>query len=63
MPTERINSKKGNCNKVKQALTRLDILSEPFNFYLPDGYSQYKTTTGGVTLLIFSTLFIALIVA
>ena len=38
-------------------LTNFDVLGAPFNFYLPDGNSEYKTTTGGVAFILFSILF------
>ena len=38
-------------------LASFDQLAEPFNFILPDGNSDYKTTSGGVAFILFFTLF------
>ena len=34
-----------------------DVLASPFNFYLPDGNSEFKTFTGGCAFLLFLILF------
>ena len=46
------------CNRFKHTLTKFDIMAEPFDFYLPDGNTQFKTVCGGVTFICFAILFL-----
>ena len=48
---------KRGCKKFRKIVSNFDVLAAPFNFYLPDGNSEYKTTTGGVAFILFSILF------
>ena len=45
------------CNKFRQIFINFDVLATPFNFYLPDGNTQFRTTPGGIAFLVFSLLF------
>ena len=49
---------KKKCNRFKHTLTKFDIMAEPFDFYLPDGNTQFKTVCGGVTFICFAILFL-----
>ena len=55
---EKQKKKKGGCIRFKESLLKFDILAQPFNFYLPDGTTQFKTTFGGCIFIIFFSIFL-----
>ena len=58
-----IKKKRGAFYSFKRILLNFDVEAAPFNFYLPDGNTTFMTTTGGISFLIFATLFGTYIIA
>ena len=47
----------GGCNNLRKFITKFDLKTEPFNFYLPDGNTRLKAVLGGLTFIFFACIF------
>ena len=54
--------KKDGYHNFRTLITKFDIETKAFNFYLPDGNTRLRTVLGGITFIFFSTLFAVFIV-
>ena len=54
---EKSEGARGGCIKFRQKIVNFDVLATPFNFYLPDGNTEYRTLTGGIAFIFSLALF------
>ena len=54
--------KRGGCQNFRILITKFDIQTKPFEFYLPDGNTRLRTVLGGITFIFFTSLFAVFII-